>query len=91
MIGLGNELVIGKDTVTGASTVKLQLESTKSRWGSIEQHSVNRQQSLEDALENTFKENVNEITAWLLEREKQIDSREFMMNIEDFESYTQVC
>ena len=91
MIDHGNELIIGKETVTGASTIKLQLESTKSRWESIELHSLNRQQSLEDALETTFKDNVNEITFWLQEREKQIDDHEFMMHLEDSDAFVLVC
>ena len=90
LIELGNELVNGKDNAIGAATVKLQLESTKSRWGNIEQHSTNRQQSLEDALENTFKGNVDEVTLWLLERDKQVDSQEFMTSIQDLELYVQV-
>ena len=90
LIELGNELVNGKDNAIGASTVKLQLESTKSRWGSIEQCSANRQQSLEDALEKTFKGNVDEVTLWLLERDKQIDSQDFMTNIQDLELFVQV-
>ena len=81
---------MGKDNVTGASAIKLQLESTKSRWGSIEQHSVNRQQSLEDALEMTFKESVSEITTWLSEREKQMDDQEFLVNIRDLDLFIQV-
>ena len=91
LIEFGNQLVIGKESTIGASTIQFQLGNTKSRWESIELHSVNRQQSLEDALEMSFKDSVNEITIWLQEREKQIDGLSIASHTQDVNLFIQVC
>ena len=90
LIEYGNDLISGRESVTGASKLKLHLESTKSRWENIESHSAARQQSLEDALEQQFKDDVNKILVWVQEKERQLDDVEHITRITDLETYVQV-
>ena len=90
LIETGNELVTGRETVAGASTIKLQLESTKSRWEGIENQATSRQQLLEDTLVKTFQADVYKILAWIQDKEMQLEHFDIMMQIEDLDAYAQV-
>ena len=90
LIEYGNDLISGRESVTGASKLKLHLENTKSRWENIESHSAARQQALEDALEQQFKDDVNKILVWVQEKERQLDDVDHMIGITDLETFVQV-
>ena len=46
---------------------------------------------MEDALEQTFKDEVNKIVVWIQQWDKQLDDAEFVMTVKDVHAYIHVC
>ncbi len=90
LIESGNDLLIGRETVPGASAIKLQLESTKSRWETIENKAAARQQELEDKLVKVFQADVQMTLTWIQEKENQVENTDVIIPMHGLDAFVQV-
>ena len=90
LIESGNDLVYGRESIPGASAIKLQLEKTKSRWESIESQAATRDQELEDTIVKVFQSNVQRILIWIEEKEKLLGSMDAMISVDDLDVIVKV-